>query len=83
MKNAGCAETNEKSIIDFYFLRYGCFYTQNWSISTNFEYKFDRNSKIKNRKIDFSFVSEHCVSSIKMAPFLRGGGLYILSWEKP
>ena len=42
----------------------------------NFEYKIDHNSKNKNRKIDFSFVSAHCASSIKMGPFMRvrGGG---------
>ena len=30
--------------------------------SLNFEYKIDRNSMNKNRKIYFSFFSAHCVS---------------------
>ena len=49
----------------------------------NFEYKIDHNSKNKNRKIDYSFVSAHSTSSNKMGPFLRGGDLHILNWEKP
>ena len=61
--------------------------------STNFEYKIDYNSKNEyhiNWKIDFSLVSVHCASSIKMGPFLRErgeggvgrGGLHILMMGK-
>ena len=53
------------------------FYTALVIFSMNFEWKIDPNSKNKNRKIDFSFVSAHCVSSIKMGLFLRGGGICI------
>ena len=40
------------------------------------------------RKIDISFVSAHCASSVKTGSKLRGcgggrGGLYILSWKIP
>ena len=35
---------------------------------------FRDNSKNKNRKIDFSFVSAHYASSIKIGSKLRGGG---------
>ena len=59
--------------------------------------KVDNNSKHLHRKIDFSFDSSHCASSIKMRVKLRGDGgmggrvewgggwgvLHILSWEKP
>ena len=48
-----------------------------------FSMNFHDNPKNKNQKIDFSFDSAHCTSFIKMGAKLRGGGLYILSWEKP
>jgi len=43
---------------------------------------FHDNSKNKNRKIDFSFVSAHCASFIKNRIKTEGGGPHILSWEK-
>ena len=46
-------------------------------LKKNFEYKINQNSKNMNRKIDFSFVSAHCASSIKMGPYLRRGGICI------
>ena len=67
MKDAKCAETNEKSVFCFsYFLIFeiwSFYYGVNFSM--NFEYKVDHNSKMKNlqnQKIDFSLVSAHCVS---------------------
>ena len=53
--------------------------------SMNIEYKIDHNLMTKNRKIYFSFISAHCVSSIKTGSKLRegGDGLHILSWEIP
>ena len=51
IKNAGCAETNEKSI--FRFLRFSVFEIQNCQFSMSFH----DNSKNKNRKIYFSFDS--------------------------
>ena len=44
----------------------------------DFEYKIDHNSKNKNQKnlkIDISFVSARCASSIKIRTKLRGGGV--------
>ena len=49
----------------------------------NFEYKIDHNSRNKNQKIDFSFVSIHSASFIKVRSKLMGGGhLHIISWDK-
>ena len=39
--------------------------------------KQNNNSKYKNRKIDFSFVSAHCESFMKILPFLWGEGVCI------
>ena len=39
--------------------------------------------KLKNMKIDFSFDSTLCASSIKMEPFLRGGDQHILFGTSP
>ena len=56
--------------------------------SINFEYKIDHNSKNRNRnyrKIDFSFVSRHCTSLMKIRPFLSGEGrgvINILIWDR-
>ena len=38
-----------------------------------FSINFQDDSKNKNQKIDFSFVSAHCASSIKTGSKLRGG----------
>ena len=60
MKDAECAETNEKSIFDFYFSSYG---------NPKFSMKFHDNSKNKNRKnlkYDFSFVSVHSAFFIRI-----------------
>ena len=35
--------------------------------------KINHNSKNRNRKIDFTFVSAHCASFMKIGPFLRRG----------
>ena len=43
---------------------------------------FNNNSKNKNRNIDFSFISAHSASFLKIWPLLRGGGLHILTWKK-
>ena len=43
---------------------------------------FHDNSKNKNQKIDFSFVSASCALSIKTGSKLREG-LHIVSWEIP
>ena len=51
--------------------------------SMTFKRKIDHYSKNINRKIDFSFVTAHCASFMKMGAILRGEGLYILSWEDP
>ena len=45
---------------------------------------FHDNLKIENRRIDFSFVSAHCASSIKTGSILRGEGVCIsLVVKKP
>ena len=56
MKDAECAERNEKSIIRFLVFEIWSFlYSKLVSFSMNFEYKFDHNSKIKNLKISKNF----------------------------
>ena len=49
-------------------------------------YKIDHKSKKKNWKVDFSLVSAHCASFMKIGPFLReregGGNLHILTWNR-
>ena len=56
MKDAECAETNEKSIfVIFNFSDMAVFVI----IIGQFLMNFHHNSKNKNRKIDFSFVSAH------------------------
>ena len=72
MNDAKCAEINEKSI--FSFRDMVDFVLKICQFSMNFEHKLDHKSKTKNRKIDFSFVSAHCVSSVKMESKLREGG---------
>ena len=58
IKDAQCAETNEKSILRFLFFQlWSILYSKLIEKWTNFEYKNDHNSKTKNRKnwkIDFS-----------------------------
>ena len=46
-------------------------------------YEQNRLTQIKNQKIDFSFISAHCVTSTKMGAILGWGCLHILSWKKP
>ena len=57
------------------------------SFSMNFEYKIGHNSRTRNRKIDFSIVSEHCAAICTKKwrrLFLRGmGGLHILNLFLP
>ena len=64
MKNAKCAETNEKSNFSSCIFWDMVFYVINvGQFSVKFEYKIDHISKNKDgrsRKVDFSFVSEHC-----------------------
>ena len=63
MKDAQCAETNEKLV--FRFMRFLVFelrsilYSKIIKKLTNFQYKKDHISKTKNWKIDFSFASAH------------------------
>ena len=84
MKDAECAETNEKSVFaTFSFRDMVDFVLKIGQFSMNFKYKIDHNSKTKNWKIDFSFVSAHFASSIKTGSELRWGGLNIPSWEIP
>ena len=81
-KYAQWAETNEKSILRFLQFLFYEFIEK----LTNFDYKNDHISKIKNRndrKIDYSFVLAHCASFINFWPFLRGEGcLHILTWDR-
>ena len=75
MKDAECADRKKNHISDFsdfFFSSYNPFCTKNCQFSMNF---YD-NSKNKNPKIDFSFVSAHCTSSIKTGSKLRGGSGY-------
>ena len=54
MKDAECAETNEKSILQFFFSSYGHFYIQNM---VNFRWIFIQNSKNKNlRQFQFNVL---------------------------
>ena len=71
MKDAECAETNEKLIFRlFWFLVFEVWwflYSKLVNSSIIIEYKIDHILKTKNRnnrKIDFSFVSAHCASFI-------------------
>ena len=53
-----------------------------------FEYKIDHISKTKSRKIDFSFVSDHCTTfwtKRKNSATFEGervGGLHVVNWDK-
>ena len=49
--------------------------------SPPFSINFHDNSKNKYLKIDFSFVSAHCASFVKMEYKLRGGGHHVLTWD--
>ena len=61
MKDAECAEANEKSIFLFLVFKIWSFlYSNLVHFSMNFEYKIDHNLKNKNCKIDFLIVSVHC-----------------------
>ena len=64
---------------DNYFSSYDQFCSKNCQFSMNFH----DNSRNKNRKIVFSFVSAHCATFMKVGSKLRGGGLHILSWDRP
>ena len=80
MQDAVCAESKEKSCIRFsdyiFFLSNGHFFIQNWQFSMNF-HDNSKNENRNNRKIDFSFVSAHSASFMKMGARLRGGGVCI------
>ena len=52
---------------------FGYFCTENCQFFMNFH----DNSKNKNRKIDFSFDSRYCASSMNLGSKLRGWGVYI------
>ena len=43
---------------------------------SEFQYKIEYISKIKNRKIDFLFVSAYCVSFIKIWPLMKENNLF-------
>ena len=61
MKDGECAETNEKFLFaTFSFWDMVDFVLKIVQISKNFDYKIDHNSKTKNRKNNFSFVSVYC-----------------------
>ena len=90
MRYTGPHYTKFSSVFsDFYFSSYGHFLVILWCHHTNFRWIFQDNSKNKkNWKLflfQFSFYSAHSASSIKTGSQLRGrgGGLHILSWEKP
>ena len=57
---------------DFYFSSYGNFLVIFILKSPQFLMNFHANSKNKNRKNHFSFVSAHCTSSIKTESKQRG-----------
>ena len=59
MKDAQCAEFNEKSVFQFLFFELSLKFVENWD---SFEYKNDHKLKNKNWKIYFSFVSAHSAS---------------------
>ena len=69
MEDAECAESKEKSDFSDFFELLFIFVLK---ITSIFDEIHDK-SKNKNRKIDFSFVSEHCASFIKRGLKLRGG----------
>ena len=73
MKDAECAVTNEKSIFRFIFLVMVIFVLKLPQFSMNFHDNL-KNKIRKNRKIDFSFDSAHCASSIKTGAKLSGEG---------
>ena len=63
MKDAKCTETNKKSIFRFLVDEIWSFlYSKFVNFSMNFECIIHHNSKNKNQKIDFSFVSVHLFS---------------------
>ena len=74
MKDAECVESNDKSCIRFFIFRVMVIFVLKTAI-------FDED---KNRKIDFSFVSTHTATLMKIEAKLRwgGGGLHILSWDR-
>ena len=59
MKDAQCAESNEKINFPFFIFRFIVKFHRNLDC---FEYKNDRNSKNKSRQIDYSFISLHSAS---------------------
>ena len=67
MKDAECAESKKNKFSDFYFYSYIIFVLK----SPQFSLNFHDNSKNKNRKIDFSFVSAHRATSTKIGSKLR------------
>ena len=76
MKDEECDEWKEKSNFRFLF-------SDLWSLlvilvfkSPLFSLNFHDNSKNKNWKIYFPFISVHCASSIKTISKLRGEGVY-------
>ena len=73
MEDPESAESKEKS--NFRFFR--CLFFELWSLlfkSYQFSMNLHDNSKNRNRKIVFSFVSAHCASFIKVGSKLRGEG---------
>ena len=70
MKDAKCAETNEKPNFRFLFFELWSFlYSKHPNCLMNF---YDK-SKNRNLKIDFSFDSAYCASVMKVASKLREG----------
>ena len=84
MNDTESAEAKEKANFRFLRLLFFELWSFLYSNHPNFRWIFTiANSKSKNRKIEFSFVSAYWASSIKTGSKLRGKrGLHILRWEK-
>ena len=83
MKDAESAESKEKSNFRFFFSSCGHFCSKNCQFSMNL-YENSENKNKKNQKIDFSFVSAHCASFMKVGSKRRGegGSMHILSSDR-
>ena len=73
MKDTDQLNQKKIQISDFYFQISGHFLVIFVLKSPQFSMNFHNSSKNKNWKIDFSFVSAYCASSIKTGSKLRGG----------
>ena len=70
MLNRKKNQVSELSV--FYFSSYGDFWSFLYSNHSSFWWIFHDNSKNKNWKIVYSFVSAHCASTIKIGSKLKG-----------